>query len=131
MESRKRLKNDILLIAALLVLAGAALLCIRLTRTGGGTVKVTVDGKVVAQLPLGQDCTRVIDTGRGSNTLVISDGGASVTQADCPDKVCVAQGTIRYDGETIVCLPHRLVVTISGASSGAELDATADRGVTP
>ena len=132
MEPRKRLKNDILLAAVLLILAGAALLITRLTRTAGGTVKVTVDGVVVAQLPLGQTCTRVIDTGRGSNTLVIEDGAVSVTQADCPDKVCVAQGAICYNGETIVCLPHRLVVTISGApSSGPELDAAVGQGVGP
>ena len=57
----------------------------------------------------------MIDTGRGSNTLVIEDGAVSVTQADCPDKVCVAQGAIRYNGETIVCLPNRVVVEVTGA----------------
>ena len=129
MPAKKRRKNDIILIAALVLIAGVALLCIRLNRTAGGTVKVTLDGKVVAQLPLGVDCTQVFESDRGSNTLVIRDGGASVTEADCPDKVCVNQGVIRYDGESIVCLPHRLVVTVVGGQSSG-LDVTAG-GVSP
>ena len=124
MPAKKRRKNDIILIAALLVAAGAALLVHRLTRTAGGTVMVAVDGRVVAQLPLGVDCTRVFESERGSNTVVIRDGGVSVTEADCSDKVCVNQGAIRYNGESIVCLPHKLVVTVVGGPSSG-LDATA------
>lgn len=124
MPAEKRRKNDIILIAALLVLAGAALLCVRLTRSAGGTVRVTLDGRVAAQLPLGADCTRVFESERGSNTVVIRDGGVSVTEADCSDKVCVNQGAIRYNGESIVCLPHKLVVTVVGGPSSG-LDATA------
>ena len=124
MPAKKRRKNDIILIAALLVAAGAALLVLRLTRTAGGTVKVAVDGRVVAQLPLGVDCTRVFESERGSNTVVIREGGVSVTESDCPDKICVNQGVIRYSGESIVCLPHKLVVTVVGGPSSG-LDATA------
>ena len=117
MPAKKRRKNDIILIAALLVLAGAALLYVRLTRSAGGTVRVALNGNVVAQLPLWADCTRVFESERGSNTVVIRDGGVSVTEADCPDKVCVDQGVIRYNGESIVCLPHKLVVTVVGGPS--------------
>ena len=124
MPAKKHRKNDIILIAALLVAAGAVLLVLRLTRTAGGTVKVAVDGRVVAQLPLGVDCTRVFESERGSNTVVIREGGVSVTESDCPDKICVNQGVIRYNGESIVCLPHKLVVTVVGGPSSG-LDATA------
>lgn len=124
----KHRKNDILLIAALLVIAGAALLIVRLTRAPGGTVRISVDGKVAAELPLDQDCVRVFESGLGCNTVVIEGGGVSVTAADCPDHVCVKQGAIRYDGESIVCLPHKLVVTVTGGQSGA-LDAVAGQGV--
>ncbi len=124
MPAKKHRKNDIILIAALLVAAGAVLLVLRLTRTAGGTVKVAVDGRVVAQLPLGVDCTRVFESERGSNTVVIREGGVSVTESDCPDKICVNQGVIRYSGESIVCLPHKLVVTVVGGPSSG-LDATA------
>lgn len=125
---RKHRKNDILLIAALLVIAGAAMLAVRLTRTPGGTVRVSVDGNVVAELPLDRDCVRVFESERGSNTVVIEGGGVSVTAADCPDHVCVKQGVIRYDGESIVCLPHKLVVTVTGGQSGG-LDAVSGQGV--
>ncbi len=36
-------------------------------------------------------------------------------EADCPDKVCVGMRRISKSGETIVCLPHKLVIAIVNA----------------
>lgn len=55
-----------------------------------------------------------IKTQYGSNTLRISDKEVCVLDADCPDKLDVKQGAIRKSGETIVCLPNKLVIKISG-----------------
>ena len=54
---------------------------------------------------------------------MVKDGKVSVTEADCPDKVCVNTGEISKSGDTIVCLPHKLVVEIEGSTS--ETDAVA------
>ncbi len=55
-----------------------------------------------------------IRTQYGSNTLRISDKDVCVLDADCPDKLDVKQGAIHKSGETIVCLPNKLVIKISG-----------------
>ncbi len=113
----KKVKNDILLVMALLVLGGGVWLCMRLSRREGGYVTVEVDGNVVMTRPLDTDFEGVIGEGGHSNTLVICGGWAWVSEASCPDKVCVDRGRVRYDGETIVCLPNKLVVTVSGGES--------------
>ena len=115
----KQHKNDILLLLAVLVLAGGFWLARALTRQEGAVAEVTVDGEVVMTLPLSRDTAVVL--GNGTNTLVIESGTARVTEASCPDHVCMDRGTICYDGETIVCLPNKVVITvIGGAPSGLD-----------
>ena len=53
----------------------------------------------------------------GSNILVIENGEAWLSEADCPDHLCVKMGKIRYNGQTITCLPNRLTVTVEGGES--------------
>ena len=116
------LKNDILLILALLVLAGAAYGILRLTREPGNEAAVTVDGQLVLTVPLTREATVTVGENRGFRNVVEVSGGR-VVDADCPDRLCVRQGWIRYSGESIVCLPHKLVVTVRGSEH--DLDAVA------
>lgn len=109
-------RNDLLLAAALLLLGGALALFLRLTRQGGGTVAVRIDGEAVMELPLSEDARLVLGEGEHTNTLVIADGMARVTEASCPDQICVRRGAVQYAGESIVCLPHKLVITVQGGA---------------
>ena len=120
----KTLKNDILLILALLVLAGAAYGILRLTREPGNEAAVTVDGQLVLTVPLTREATVTVGENRGfRNVVEVSGGRVRVLAADCPDRLCVRQGWIRFGGESIVCLPHKLVVTVRGSEH--DLDAVA------
>ena len=40
-----------------------------------------------------------------------------LTEADCPDKICVEQGRVRYTGQCITCLPNKLTVTLEGGDA--------------
>lgn len=106
-------KKDIILIA---VLTGAALLMYALISFGmkapGSLVRITVDGELYEEYNLNEDREIEILTQYGENTLVIENGCAYMKEADCPDKYCINQGEIKNSGETIVCLPHRLVAEI-------------------
>ena len=114
-------RNDLLLAAVLLLLGGALALFLWLTRQTGGIVTVQVDGEVLFELLLHEDTQIVLGEGGHTNTLVIADGKAQVVEASCPDQICVRQGSIQYAGESIVCLPHKLVITVQGgASSGLD-----------
>lgn len=108
-------RNDIKLLAVIIFIALAALLVFYVTRSEGARVVITINGEEYKTLPLDQDTSLTIETGRGkSNTVVIKDGSVDMTEADCPDKVCVKHAPIHYNGETIVCLPHKLVLQITG-----------------
>ena len=76
------------------------------------------------RLPLSRDAEILLGEGAHSNLLVIEGGKAAVTEASCPDHVCVEQGWVGYTGQAIVCLPNKLVVSIEGAAA-PELDGIA------
>ena len=104
-------KKDLLLLAGLLLAAGLAALILMAGRRGeAGAVTVRVDGQVVGIWSLAEDREEDIDTEYGHNHLSIRQGAAYMTEADCPDGYCMQQKKITGIGETIVCLPHRLVV---------------------
>ena len=108
-------KRELILVAAILVIAGllSGIFYVR-NRKPAEQVVVTVDGNVVATLDLHKDADMVIDGYGGTDHLIIKDGYASITEASCPDKVCVRTGKIHRSGELIVCLPNRVVITIEG-----------------
>ena len=111
---------ELYLIAGLLLLSAAGTAVWLCTRQAGGRAVVSIAGEDVMTLPLDRDAQVVLGEGDHTNTLVIRDGAAAVTQASCPDQVCVRLGWILYQGETMVCLPHRLVVRIEGGPAPPE-----------
>ena len=112
-------KNDVILIAVLLVVAlltagGMRIWQMNNTKDSANVV-VTIDGEVYGTYPLSEDRTERIELPDGSyNILIISDGYADVTEASCPDQICVKHNHIRYSKEAIVCLPNKVVVTVEG-----------------
>ena len=89
-------------------------------RRGGGTVIVEQDGRETARYPLSEDRTVKIEGTGGYNILVIEGGEVWLSEADCPNLLCVKTGKIRYAGQSIVCLPHKLAVRIGGGASGLD-----------
>ena len=111
----KKTKNDLILVGVLigvLLLVGGAML---LFRSEGDMVVVTVDGEVYASYPLSKNTEVDILTGENGtqvNRLVIKDGKAFVETATCPDGICASHKPISHDGESIICLPHKVVVAV-------------------
>lgn len=103
---------DILLIVGILILAVAGLFAWKKLETPGAYVDIMIDGNSVKTLRLDQDASYEVKQQAGVNTVVVQDGSVTVQDADCPDKICVKHRAINRTGETIICLPHKLVVEI-------------------
>ena len=109
-------KKDILLIVLALGVAG---LLYAVSLISGGeaatTVVVTVDGQEVLRRPLALEDSYEIRQDDGSvNVIAVEDGAVYMQEANCRDGLCVAQGKMRNAAKTIVCLPHKLVVSLTG-----------------
>ncbi|MBE6584585.1 MAG: NusG domain II-containing protein [Ruminococcaceae bacterium] len=121
-DGRRKIKNDIIFIAVLLVAVSLIGLCVFLIRGEGDSVTVTVDGKAYGTYRLSDDVRVEIRTGDGGehvNVLVIKDGKAYIESADCPDGICASHRAIHREGESIVCLPHKVVVTVISSDKNA------------
>ena len=101
----------------------AALVCCCLwflLRQDGSAVIVEQNGRETARYALSEDRTVRIEGEGGYNLLVIEGGEVYLSEADCPTQLCMKTGKIRYAGQSIVCLPHKLAVRITGGASGLD-----------
>lgn len=116
-------KNDYKLMA---VVIGAAILLFAVAtlmeKGNKNVIEVKVDGVVRGRYSLSED--REVEL-NGTNHLVIQDGKADITDAKCPDKVCVKQKPISKTGESLVCLPNKVIVTVVEGEEN-ELDGVAN-----
>lgn len=139
-------KADIILFILLVAIGLAASAALSLSHgeaESGARVIIESGGDLYARYPLSDDRTVVVpapkqiradapaaDTDEPAssqydyyNVVVISGGTVSVTEASCKNQVCVKHGRISRPGESIVCLPNRLVVRIgNGSEEGGGYD---------
>lgn len=107
-------KRDIVLAAVLLILGITGVLIVKYGLKSGNTADVYIDDKLVQTIDMSVDDEYTFQTDKGSNTVEVRKGAVSMKSADCPDKVCVRMGTKNRNGETITCLPHKLVIEVHG-----------------
>lgn len=120
----KSLKIDIILIISVLIAAFFIWAVPFFTQRGKpASVNVFQDGQKIGVYSLSEDQTVFIPCEEEHyNLLFISNGAASISDADCPDGLCVKAHSIQQSGESIICLPHKLVIQIESEKEGT-LDA--------
>lgn len=117
-------KGDILLVCIVLCLAAAGFIFIGLRgRTEGGMLTVYIDGDIYGTYDLSVDQEILLDEDAGYNRFEIKDGIVTMMEADCPDQYCVKHAPINKESETIVCLPHKVVLEITSGEEKREVDA--------
>lgn len=106
-------KRDLYLAAALLLAAAVLFFVMRIgNQKEGSQVKITVDGETYGVYSLWEEQEIEMKETAGENRIRIEDGKVRMIAADCPDGYCMDQGEIHRATETIVCLPHRVVVEV-------------------
>ena len=106
----KKIINDIILILVVVFIIILSIIFLSPKHKGNYAV-VLLDGNQTARYPLSENIETDIIS-QGINHLVIKNGEAYISSADCKTLVCVKSGSIKNVGETIVCLPHNLIIEI-------------------
>ncbi len=111
------------ILAAALLLWGVMFL---LRKGDYGSVRITVNGEEYGTYSLSQD--QVISIGE-TNVCEIRDGQIKMTEADCPDHLCIKQKAVGSSGGTIVCLPNKVVIEGVKAAGSEDISSEFDTAV--
>jgi hypothetical protein len=104
-------------ILIIVILLGAVFLFGMQVRIPAGSnyAIVTQYGAVIKEFKCAQDEIINLTLQSGNMRLEVNDGGVRVTDAHCPEQVCVHSGWIRKPGQTIICVPNRVVIELKGS----------------
>ena len=123
MDGINQKKNDIFVILILLIVAlgfGLGYSIYQNKTTINPEAIITVDGKEYGRFPLDESRTLRIETENGGyNVIVIADGAVDITEASCPDHICVDHRKATKNKDTITCLPNAVIITVE---NGEESD---------
>lgn len=110
-------KKGILIIAIVLAVLVIFAVIFYSTRRTGNIVVINHNGNEIGRYALSDDREiRIKDSGEKiTNVVCIRNGQVYMKEADCPDQICVHQGRKSKDGESITCLPNKVVVEVRGA----------------
>lgn len=115
-------KKDVLLIGSVVILAALFWLVPRIIdmfhEDEKLQLRITVAGNEYGTYALEKE--QIIEI-QDTNVCEIKNGKVSMISAQCPDQLCRRQGPIHRQGETIVCLPNKVVLEIKGSGEPAEV----------
>lgn len=118
-------KRDFIAIAVVIILSAAGFLFLNLGHAQGSEVVISEGGSEYGTYPLSVDKVIEIKSDVGTNTVVIENDAVYMKHADCPDRYCVKQGRVTDSGDSIICLPHKLVVEVKSQDGENTIDAVA------
>ena len=111
-------KKDIILGIGIIAAVLLMLLVLQINRgEEGNRIQVILDGKIYGTYSLEKNQVIEIEEGSFYNKIRVEDGKAYMEEANCPDGYCEEQGKISRHTQTIVCLPHKLVVEVLEADN--------------
>ncbi|MBE7047211.1 MAG: NusG domain II-containing protein [Ruminococcaceae bacterium] len=112
-----KLYDIVIIIIALICGASLMILPMVLDNDSNGVCVIKVNGEEIRRIDLSsvlEDETIVIDNEYGENHILVTKNGVSVIYSDCLQKVEMTDEPIYKPGQSLVCLPHRLVIEIIG-----------------
>ncbi len=124
-SDKKKIKNDIILIIFLCIVAVVVGFVLYTSDMPDDELQlqILIDGEIVEVYSYTSDESTykqfIMDSG---NVIVLQSGEVYMESADCPDGLCIMQGKISKPGESIICLPHKLVVRLIKTSDNVHKD---------
>lgn len=112
-------KADLILLAIILALSVLGFVVLRKNSNANSKVVISVGGETVKTVSLFEDAEIKIGDS-DYNVINIKGGKVWVSEANCPNGDCKRFGVISKEGQVILCLPHKLAVTISGGEAQSD-----------
>lgn len=116
-------KGDILIIVLLILaaLGGAGYVLINDMNQTNRYVVISHDQEELYRIKINDQYEDVITYEEGDelNEIHIRDGKVWIEYATCDNQVCVKSASIERVGQSIVCLPHKLIVEIKGQGNNS------------
>ena len=125
MKDKKRIINDIILIASLLVVASIALVILAFRNVKNNLVaKITVQNNVVEVINLfkKEEKDYCIDGLNGKLHVHTHDGAIAVLESNCPHQDCVHMGYVKDTNHPIICAYNAVCITIEGGNNSSSYD---------
>ena len=111
-------KADIILLIVLVIVGLASTAYVAMSKTGGDTVIIEQRGKMYGKYSLFENRTITIEGKKCKNIVTIEGGQVWMEESTCKNQICVHHSRISSGGESIVCLPNRVVVRVEGKGGG-------------
>ena len=121
--TQRPVKFWLIILGVIAAVCVAGLVLLALHRQPGAMVRITQDGQQVGLYPLDEPRTLRYESDHGGyNVVVIQDGTVRVSEADCPDQICVRKGATNQTADPIACLPNGLIVEVIAGEDTSQLD---------
>lgn len=117
---KKKLRNDIILIASLLLVAVVSLVLVLSTRVKKNLVAtISVQNNVVEKVDLSKekDSDYYINGLKGIVHVHTHEGAIAVVESNCPHQDCVKMGYVKETNKPIICAYNGVYIVINGSSS--------------
>ncbi len=111
------MKKKIAIAAAVILLAAAAIYTIIIFSVHDPEkhiAEISSDGKVIRTIDLrtAPDETFTVESEHGRNVICVKDGEILVSEASCPDKICIHHGPLKSEHLPIICMPNKLIIEL-------------------
>ncbi|WP_455258263.1 NusG domain II-containing protein [Peptoniphilus asaccharolyticus] len=113
-------KGDYIVVALILFLSTSIFLVSKnnLVEAAEKQVVVSVNGQIEGKYTLSdKEQLYTIDNKYGKNTFAITNDGVHMVESSCKDQICIHMGHITRAGESIICLPNRLIISLENKDS--------------
>jgi hypothetical protein len=107
-------QGDRILIIIIAILALILIMELMLTKNYASVVVVRSDGNIVKTVSLNKNMVFEVKSNEGHLFVEIKNRKVRVINSTCKDKLCEKEGWIEKPGESIICLPNRISITIIG-----------------
>ncbi len=117
-----KITNKILIpsLAILILVFSALWLFLKDGRGESKIVSIKKGNKVVEEIDINTLSEDSYEINLETNTVCITKDGVYMKEADCPDKLCVHSGVINKAGQSIVCLPNKIIVEIADEKNSVD-----------